>query len=289
MSLVANVASAPGCGRRTRALPRGAQPRGVEAAECGAQPHGMVRERRALHASGAAAIRVQLAHREPAHRPREPAAARSRDTSTRSRRSSRGAAALARPRPPMFLPLRLSSMRAREPCGGVADGAISARGRRARRLASWFTTASRAVGGAGLVVTEMTCTSAGCAHLAGLHRPVERGAARRAGGASSNSCTWNRRRRSPAARPRGPQGFDAARLAGDGSALAGGQLAARVRRRPCRTRRREPGAAGNDRRRTSARAADFVRAARCSAPRPDSTCSSCTWRTAICWRAFSRR
>ena len=58
MSLVSQVALAEDVGAGSRALSGGAQSRGAQAAERGAQPHGVVRERRPLHASRAAAVRL---------------------------------------------------------------------------------------------------------------------------------------------------------------------------------------------------------------------------------------
>ena len=48
---------------------------------------------------------------------------------------------------------------------------------------------ARAMGGAGMVVAEMTCPSPGCAHHARLPGPVERRRSATAGSASSTSCT----------------------------------------------------------------------------------------------------
>ena len=73
------------------ALPCGAQPRGAEAAERRAQPHGMVRERRALYAPASGAVRLQSAHRQPAHRSRE-----SEGAGPEVRRELRGLARAAR-------------------------------------------------------------------------------------------------------------------------------------------------------------------------------------------------
>ena len=99
------------CRRHSWTTRRERLARGAEAAERGAQPHGVVRERRALHAPRALAVRVQPADGQPAHRPRQPAL---RDP--RLRRRGRGGACAARggvaaPRPPMFLPFTLRGMR----------------------------------------------------------------------------------------------------------------------------------------------------------------------------------
>ena len=92
MSLVSQVAHAEDVGAGSRALPGGAQSRSAQAAERRSQSHGVVRERCPVHASRAAAVRLQLAHREPAHRPREFAPARSRATSMPSNAISPAAA-----------------------------------------------------------------------------------------------------------------------------------------------------------------------------------------------------
>ncbi len=76
MSLVARVAKAADVHGGAAQLPGGTQPRGSQAAERGAQSNGMVRECGALFEPGAAPIRVCAAHGQPAHRPREPQAAR---------------------------------------------------------------------------------------------------------------------------------------------------------------------------------------------------------------------
>ena len=78
---------------RARRLPGGALDRGAEAAERGPQPHALVRERRALHAARTLAVHLQPADRQPAHRPREPEAAR-----PGLRRARRGEARRARGR-----------------------------------------------------------------------------------------------------------------------------------------------------------------------------------------------
>ena len=61
--------------------------------------------------------------------------------------------------PPMFLPFKLRDLELAESGRGVADGAVLRDRRRARTIGISCTTASRATGGAGLVVSEMTCVS----------------------------------------------------------------------------------------------------------------------------------
>ena len=127
----------------------------------------------------AGAVRLQPADGQPAHRPREPAAAR-----RRIRRRRRGWLARAARRHGRSRGRRCSrrsgcaALTLDEPRRRVADGAVLGGGRHAERLPPGAL-GSRAHGGAGLVVTEMTCVVAGRAHHARLHRALERGAARR--------------------------------------------------------------------------------------------------------------
>ena len=83
---------------------------------------------------------------------------------------------------------------------------------------------SRAIGGAGLIFTEMTDVGAG-AHHARLHRPLQR----RAGSRLEAHRRFRARQLGgevlPAARPRRPQGRDQADVGGHGPAARRGRLA----------------------------------------------------------------
>ena len=148
---------------------------------------------------------------------------------------------------------------------------------------------SRALGGAGLVMTEMTDVSPRGPHHPRLRRPLQ----------AASSGAWRRivdfvharvaRRRSassspmPAARPRPGSSWE-----GDGRAAARRATGRSSRPRRCRIGR----AAGAARRWTAPTWTGCATSscARRSAPqRPASTSSSCIARMAICWRASSRR
>ena len=127
------------------------------------------------------------------------------------------------------------------------------------------------------------------AHLAGLHRPVERGAARR---------LQAHRRFLPrqlegedvhAARPFGAQGLDPARLGAHGLSARERQLAGGLRFADPVLRGGFAGPAGADARRDGRRSSAISKNPPATPTRPASTCSSCTWRTATCSRASSRR
>ena len=210
--------------RCARRLSRGAQRRGAQAAERGPQPHGVVRERRALRAPAAGAVCLQPADRQPAHRPREPEVARS--AVRRRLRALAGASTTAAERRARRCSCRSSSAAWSWPIGSwcrpmaqycAKDGMPD----------DWHLVhyGHRALGGAGLVYTEMTCVS-----------PE---------GRITPGCTglWNEAQRDawraivefvhaqlageilPAARTFRPQRLDAARLGGDGPPAAAGQLA----------------------------------------------------------------
>ena len=86
---------------------------------------------------------------------------------------------------------------------------------------------ARAIGGAGLVMTEMICTSRRRADHAGLRRALPRRARARPGSGSSTSCTPTRARRSAAQLGHaGRKGSTQAAVGGRGRAAARGQLAA---------------------------------------------------------------
>ena len=81
------------------------------------------------------------------------------------------------------------------------------------------------------------------------------------------------------------QGLDEADVGGDRRAAARRQLAA-DRPLAAALRPRQPGAARDDARRHGRRARAVRRRRPAARSRPASTCSSCTWRTATCCRAF---
>ena len=148
---------------------------------------------------------------------------------------------------------------------------------------------SRAVGGAGLVYVEMTCPSPEARISPGRHRAVERSAARR---------LQAHRRFLPrqfegedvhAARPFRPQGLDAARLGAHGLSARERQLAGGLGFADPVLRGNLAGAASSSTGRRWRRSSAISRNPRATPTRPASTCSSCTWRTATCWRASSRR
>ena len=195
---------------------------------------------------------------------------------------------LTEPRPPMFLPLRLGSMELVNRVVVSPMAQYSANGRLAGRLAP---DALRGAcdGWRGIDRHGNDLRRSRCADHTGLHRDVERGATGR--------LEANRRFRAPsftrkdrtATRPRRAQGFHTARLAGDGPPAARRQLAADLGVRRTVPRRRQSDAARDDARRTLRGFRRNSCGPRNSAPRPGSTCSSCTWRTATCSRVFSRR
>ena len=118
------------------AYQRGAQSRSAEAAERRAQSHGVVRERGALRAPAAGAVRLQPADGQPAHRSREPEAARSAVRGGRTSAGSRERAGAADARAADVPALQAARHGADEPRRRVADGAVLRRRRHARRLAS---------------------------------------------------------------------------------------------------------------------------------------------------------
>ena len=138
----------------------------------GAQLHRMVRERGALRASRAGAVCLLAADAQPADQPREPAPARppvAGGHGTLARRSRRPSAQH-RPIPPMFLPFQLRDMRLVNRVVVSPMATYSARD----GLPNDFHLVhlgARALGGAGLVFTEMVCVTPqgritpGCAGL----------------------------------------------------------------------------------------------------------------------------
>ena len=149
----------------------------LQAAERGAQPHALVRGRRALHEARALAVHLQPADRQPAHRPRQPQAARPGLRGGR-RGAARGARGRRRRATADVPAVRAAWHAAREPHRRLADGAVLGEGRHAGRLAPRASRRPRdRRGGARLHRDDLRVARR--PHLAGLHRDLERGAARR--------------------------------------------------------------------------------------------------------------
>ncbi len=147
----------------------------------------------------------------------------------------------------------------------------------------------KALGGAGLVMSEMVCVSPegritpGCA---GIWDDEQQSAWRRvADFVHTNSAAQGR----PPARPLRRQGLDQADVGGDRPAARAGQLGSGrpvARRLP---RRREPGSARADPCRAWTRSAKSSSSRHAAARRQGSTCSSCTAPTDTCSRRSSPR
>ncbi|MCK7493085.1 MAG: hypothetical protein MZW92_17540 [Comamonadaceae bacterium] len=172
--------------------------------------------RRATRALRAEQFAYSLLTAQPAHRPREPAPARrglARAARALVRRAQAGAAADRSRVPPMFTPftLRGVTLKNRVVVSPMAHVLAAVDG-----VPGDFHLVhlgARALGGAGLVFTEMTCVAPDARITPGLRRPVERRAGAPPGRASSTSCT-------PAAAPKigmqlghaGPKGSTQRRL-----------------------------------------------------------------------------
>ena len=191
MSLVKQVATAARRRRRPRALSGGTQSRGAQAAERGAQSHGMVRERRALHPSRAAAVRLQLCS------PRASASATPicscgiPGMSISSNAISRGATGSPN------LVHRCFCRCVSGPCELVNRVVVSPMAQYSAQdglPGDWHLMhyGARATGGAGLLVTEMTCVARRRTHHAGLHRDCGTKRNGSAGSELSISCTGTR-------------------------------------------------------------------------------------------------
>ena len=147
----------------------------------------------------------------------------------------------------------------------------------------------KALGGAGLVMTEMVCVSApgritpGCT---GLYRPEHEAGV---GGGSSTSCTSQHRQDRPPARPLRAQGLDQAHVGGHRRAAPRRQLGGRRAVAAAVPAGRQPGAARAHASTRWTRSATSSCASAEMGRGPASTCSSCTARTATCCPASSRR
>ena len=106
-----------------------------------------------------------------------------------------------------------------QPRRRLADGHVLARSTARRATSTSSTSARAAIGGAGLVMTEMICTSRRRADHARAAAACTATSTSPPGSGSSTSCTRTRARAiGCAARPRGPQGLDAAAVGGRGPA-----------------------------------------------------------------------
>ena len=271
---------------RGRAAHRGAAP-----AERGAQLHRVVRAGRALSASRPRAVQLLAADALAAHQPREPA-------HRATRPGSKSAETWFEEQATGEKPERARARRCSRRSGcAICASRTASSSRRWRNTArstarptDWHLVhyAERAKGGAGLVITEMTCVSPegritpGCT---GLYAPAHEAAWKRivdfihaetdakiaiqlghSGPKGSTQLGWEAMDAPLAQR----------QLGGDG-AVAGGVVA------------RQPGAARDDARRHG-RGARPVRARGARWPSaPASTCWSCTTPTATCCRPSSRR
>ena len=243
-------------------------------------------------APAARAVRLFAADAQPAHQPREPAPARQG-----LRRGLRGLDRRARRR----------CRRAHARDAGAADvHAVHAARRDARRTASssrrWRSTrrrrragdyhlvhlGARAMGGAGLVFAEMTCPSPEARITPGCPGLWNDGAARRleAHRRLRPRATATRRSRMQLGHA-GRQGLDP-RWPGTASTSRcdARQLAADLGLAAAVPRRRQRLVAGDDARRHGPRARRLRALRRAAPPRPASTGSSCTARTATCCRRF---
>ncbi len=147
----------------------------------------------------------------------------------------------------------------------------------------------KALGGAGLVMTEMVCVSPegrispGCCGLWNDEQARGLLAHRRL-----RAHPVGREDR-PAARSLRPQGLDPTDVGRHRPAAARGQLARGRARRRCRTWRASARCRTSSRSTSSTPSPSSSSMRRGAGSRPDSTCSSCTARTATCCRASSRR
>ncbi len=192
------------------------------------------------------------------------------------------------PPPPMFTPFRLRELRA-APTASSSRRCASTRPRTAcPTTGTSCTSAAARVGGAGLVMTEMTDVSREAPHqpgCTGMYKPEHVAAWKRIVDFVHGQQPGADRH---AARARRPQGLDPQAVGGHRRAAAGGQLAARLGL-AAPVLPAQPGAARDGPRRHGRVRDEFVRAARMAEWRPASTCSSSTSRTATCSPASSRR
>ena len=181
----------------------------------GAGQPGVVREHRPVRRPGPDAVRVQPPHPQPADHLRQPAAAR---PGVRRRGWTTGSPARRRHRRRRA---RRCSSRSGSAALELANRVVvspmdmySADRRRARATSTSSTSARKALGGAGLVMTEMVCVSPDGPDHPRLRRPLDR----RAGGGVGADRRLRARRSAgedrPPARPLRPQGLDQADVGG---------------------------------------------------------------------------
>ena len=213
-----------------------------------------------------------------------------RRASTAGSRSGRACRRAIRAPPPMFVPFRLRDLGSSK--NRVVVSPMCMYSAEDGEVNDWHLVhlGARAVGGAGLVIAEMTDVSRDGRITPGCAGSTSRATSRR-GGASSTSSTGGRDGQDRHAdRARRPEGRDEAPVGGlrraAGRRARGRSLSASARSRTTRysqvpkpdgPRRHGPGEG-----RTSC-------ARRDGRTRRASTCSRSTWRTATCWRASSRR
>ena len=215
--------------QRAARLRGGAQHRGAEDPERGAQLDRVVRARRPLRQPAARAVRLFAADAQPAHQPREPAPARQglRRELRGLDRGGRGQAAgrAARADPADVHAVHAARHDAEEPHRRLADGAVLGGRRHPRRLPPG---APRRAGdgrrGDGRRRDDLPLARR--AHHPGLPGPVEHGAARRLEADRRLRPRQQRRQDRDAARPRRRQGLDPGAVGGRGPAARSGQLAA---------------------------------------------------------------
>ena len=147
---------------------------------------------------------------------------------------------------------------------------------------------SRAIGGAGLVMTEMTDVSREAPDLTRLLRDVSPGPRRRVAADRGVRAPGERGQDRHPARARGQERLDPGALGRRGRAAGRRELAAdRAVSHPLPVP--QPDAAGDDPGRHGRGGAPTSSAPPRWPTPPGSTCWSCTWRTAICWPRSSRR
>ena len=186
------------------------------------------------------------------------------------------------PGPPMFMPFRLGQLElANRVVVSPMDMYVSTDG-----MPGDFHLVhlgGKALGGAGLVMTEMVCVSPRGPDHPGLRRDLVRRAAHGLGADLRLRARLHARAHRDPARAQRTQGLHEAHVGGHRPAAARGQLATGLGLRPALQGRRQPDAVALDRAGMDDVVADFVSAPG-GPPRRASTCSSCTAPTATCSR-----
>ena len=194
---------------------------GAEDPERGAQLHRMVRARGALRRPAAASSSPTACSRAAsASRTRTCACAIAAFVAGLERwfaeRAGRGPT---RRVPPMFTPFRCAASRCTTASSSRRWRSTRASTARPTTTTSCTSAAARTAARA-LVFTEMVCVARRRAHQPGLRRPVPRRASRRVDAHRRLRARAHAGEDRPAARPRGTEGFDAARLGGRRRAAA---------------------------------------------------------------------